>query len=44
MNKGVASLNYLSLGVGFIIGLQFCGRLIDIVSLLLIFSSPCHVQ
>ncbi|KAL2844829.1 major facilitator superfamily domain-containing protein [Aspergillus pseudoustus] len=31
MNKGVASLNYLSLGVGFIIGLQFCGRLIDIV-------------
>ncbi|KAF9882785.1 hypothetical protein FE257_005153 [Aspergillus nanangensis] len=29
--KGVASLNYLSLGVGFVIGLQFCGRVIDIV-------------
>lgn len=31
-SKGTASLNYLSLGVGFVIGLQFCGRLIDIVS------------
>ncbi|BCS21179.1 MFS transporter [Aspergillus puulaauensis] len=30
-SKGTASLNYLSLGVGFVIGLQFCGRLIDIV-------------
>ncbi|KAJ6148477.1 hypothetical protein N7497_010459 [Penicillium chrysogenum] len=30
-SKGRASLNYISLGVGFVIGLQFCGRLIDIV-------------
>ncbi|KAG2411947.1 hypothetical protein HFD88_009503 [Aspergillus terreus] len=29
--KGPASLNYISLGVGFVIGLQFCGRVIDIV-------------
>ncbi|KAL6237200.1 hypothetical protein BDW75DRAFT_249283 [Aspergillus navahoensis] len=29
--KGMASLNYLSLGIGFVIGLQFCGQLIDIV-------------
>ncbi|CAG7964572.1 unnamed protein product [Penicillium nalgiovense] len=30
-SKGRASLNYISLGIGFVIGLQFCGRLIDIV-------------
>lgn len=29
METGVASLNYLSLGVGFIIGLQICAPLID---------------
>lgn len=28
---GTASLNYLSLGVGFILGLQFCGRFLDMV-------------
>ena len=28
---GTASLNYLSLGVGFVLGLQFCGRFLDMV-------------
>lgn len=28
---GTASLNYLSLGVGFVLGLQFCGQVLDIV-------------
>ncbi|GAB1206156.1 hypothetical protein APSETT445_004838 [Aspergillus pseudonomiae] len=27
--KDIASLNYISLGVGFVIGLQFCGRVLD---------------
>jgi hypothetical protein len=31
-NPGRASLNYLSLGVGFVIGLQISGPLIDKVS------------
>lgn len=31
-DKGTGSLNYISLGVGFIIGLQFCGRVLDKVS------------
>jgi hypothetical protein len=30
-DKGTGSLNYISLGVGFIIGLQLCGRLVDTV-------------
>ncbi|KAL4938825.1 hypothetical protein BDV06DRAFT_225609 [Aspergillus oleicola] len=30
-DKGTASLNYLSLGVGFVIGLQLCGRMLDMV-------------
>ncbi|KAE8137837.1 major facilitator superfamily domain-containing protein [Aspergillus pseudotamarii] len=29
--KDIASLNYISLGVGFVIGLQFCGRAVDII-------------
>ncbi len=29
MEKGVASLNYLSLGVGFVVGLQICAPCID---------------
>ncbi|OGM41812.1 hypothetical protein ABOM_009623 [Aspergillus bombycis] len=29
--KDIASLNYISLGVGFVIGLQFCGRVVDII-------------
>lgn len=32
--KGAASLNYISLGIGFIIGLQICGRAIDLVSII----------
>ncbi len=32
MDKGTASLNYLSLGVGFMIGLQISHPLIDKVS------------
>ncbi|KAI9371709.1 major facilitator superfamily domain-containing protein [Aspergillus egyptiacus] len=32
-DKGTASLNYISLGVGFVIGLQSCHRLIDYVYL-----------
>lgn len=30
-DTGTASLNYLSLGIGFVLGLQFCGRVLDIV-------------
>lgn len=28
-DTGTASLNYLSLGIGFVLGLQFCGRVLD---------------
>lgn len=38
--KGTGSLNYISLGVGFILGLQFCGRVLDKVSALLSFFYP----
>lgn len=34
---GTASLNYLSLGVGFVLGLQFCGRVLDMVCLSLMY-------
>jgi hypothetical protein len=30
-DTGTASLNYLSLGIGFVLGLQFCGRVLDMV-------------
>jgi hypothetical protein len=33
MNVGDASLNYISLGVGFVVGLQICAPIIDRVSL-----------
>ena len=36
-DTGTASLNYLSLGIGFVLGLQFCGRVLDKVS-----SSTTH--
>ncbi|KAJ5990223.1 MFS general substrate transporter [Penicillium canescens] len=30
-DTGTASLNYLSLGIGFVLGLQFCGRVLDMI-------------
>jgi hypothetical protein len=38
-DTGTASLNYLSLGIGFVLGLQFCGRVLDMVR-----SSTIHLN
>lgn len=42
-SKGTGSLNYISLGVGFIIGLQFCGRVLDKVCFKFEFSASMPV-
>ena len=42
MSIGTASLNYTSLGVGFIIGLQICAPIIDRVSYLCYLSHPAR--